>query len=126
MKNIVNVFIFNMLCVSFAFAQDNTAAPMQATQNPQMQNPSMLGAMFHMLPLCIIIYFIFYFFVSRPQEQINKRRKEMIDGLVRGDEVVTSSGIYGRVIQADAETILLEISQGVKVKFSKDALVKKI
>ena len=127
MKNLVSIFILNLLSVSFAFAQDGgNAVQGQVTQNPQMQNPSLVGAMFQTLPLVIIIYFIFYFFVSRPQEQINKQKKAMIDSLKRGDEVVTSSGMYGRVVLITDDTVLLEVFQGAKIKFNKDALVKKL
>ena len=46
--------------------------------------------------------------------------------LKKGDEVVTSSGIYGRIDLITDETVLLEVFQGTKIKFNKDAIVKKI
>ncbi|MDD7473205.1 MAG: preprotein translocase subunit YajC [Bdellovibrionota bacterium] len=120
MKYIVNLFVLSLLVPVMSFSQVNDTAT-QASKNP-----SMFQAMMNILPLCFIVYFIFYFFVTRPQEQLNKQKKEMLGSLKKGDEVVTSSGIYGRIDLITDETVLLEVFQGTKIKFNKDAIVKKI
>ena len=68
------------------------------------------------IPL-ILIFVIFYFFLIRPQQKRVKDHKLMVDGLQRGDEVITSGGIIGvveRVLEDDRIEVL--INDNVKVQ----------
>ena len=68
------------------------------------------------IPL-ILIFVIFYFFLIRPQQKRVKEHKEMVKGLNRGDEVITSGGIIGKVDRVfEDDRIVLEIAEGVKVQ----------
>ena len=70
------------------------------------------------LPL-IIIFGIFYFMLIRPQMKRAKEAKAMIAALSRGDEVVTSGGMLGRIDELADQFVTLEIADGVRVKVSK-------
>tara|TARA_B100001093_G_scaffold224069_1_gene214683 strand:- start:1290 stop:1574 length:285 start_codon:yes stop_codon:yes gene_type:complete len=68
------------------------------------------------IPL-ILIFIIFYFFLIRPQQKRVKDHRSMVDGLKRGDEIITSGGIIGiidRVLEDDRIEVL--ISNDVKVQ----------
>ena len=68
------------------------------------------------IPL-ILIFVIFYFFLIRPQQKRVKEHKEMVKHLKRGDEVITSGGIIGKVERVfEDDRIEVEISDGVKVQ----------
>ena len=68
------------------------------------------------IPL-ILIFVIFYFFLIRPQQKKAKEHKAMVTALKRGDEVVTSGGIVGRVERILGEDKLdLSISENVTVQ----------
>ena len=68
------------------------------------------------IPL-ILIFVIFYFFLIRPQQKRAKDHKAMVAALKRGDEVVTSGGIVGRVERILGEDKLdLSISENVTVQ----------
>ena len=68
------------------------------------------------IPL-ILIFVIFYFFLIRPQQRKQKEHKKMVDELKRGDRIITSGGIIGRVERIiDNEKIEVEISDNVKVE----------
>jgi len=68
------------------------------------------------IPL-ILIFVIFYFFLIRPQQKKIKEHKLMVAALKRGDEVVTSGGIVGRVERIlDDDKVDLLISENVTVK----------
>ena len=72
-----------------------------------------------LIPL-ILIFVIFYFFLIRPQQKKVKEHKVMVEGLKRGDKVITSGGIVGtveRIIENDRAEIL--ISDNVKVEVIK-------
>ena len=68
------------------------------------------------IPL-ILIFVIFYFFLIRPQQKKIKEHKNMVTSLKRGDEVITSGGIVGRIEKVhDDDKIDLSISENVTVK----------
>jgi preprotein translocase subunit YajC len=63
-----------------------------------------------------------YFLLIRPQRQQARRHSEMLDQLKVGDEVITSGGIYGEVTELDAERVMLEIDDDVRVAVAKRAI----
>ena len=68
------------------------------------------------IPL-ILIFVIFYFFLIRPQQKKAKEHKIMVEGLKRGDKVVTTGGIIGTVDRIiDNEKIEVEIAENIKVE----------
>ena len=69
------------------------------------------------IPL-ILIFIIFYFFLIRPQQKRVKDHKTMVEGLKRGDEVITSGGIIGtveRVMEDDRIEVLIGESTKVQI-----------
>ena len=71
------------------------------------------------IPL-ILIFVIFYFFLIRPQQKKVKEHKLMVENLKRGDQVVTSGGIIGKVERIiDNDKAEIEISDNVKVEVMK-------
>ena len=74
------------------------------------------------IPL-ILIFVIFYFFLIRPQQKKIKDHKSMVSSLKRGDEVITSGGIFGRIekVHEDDKADIL-ISDGITVKVVKSTI----
>jgi len=71
------------------------------------------------IPL-ILIFVIFYFFLIRPQQKKVKDHKTMVEGLKRGDKVITSGGITGTVERIiDNDKVEVEIAENVKVEIVK-------
>jgi preprotein translocase subunit YajC len=65
----------------------------------------------------IILVVIFWFLIFRPQQKRAKAHQAMLAAVVRGDTVVTSGGIVGKVTKVvDGEDLEVEVSKGVKVK----------
>jgi preprotein translocase subunit YajC len=68
------------------------------------------------LPL-ILIFVVFYFLLIRPQQKKIKQHRELLEGIRRGDKVVTGGGIIGTVTKVDSEhEVTVEIAKDVKVK----------
>ena len=110
---IARLFYLIVVCFSYvdgALAQDQVASQGAPTA------PSLLEALVQMLPMLAICYLIFYFMVIRPQEAKTKKHKAMMENLKKGDSVVTSSGILGKIAGIEAEHLLIEIAQNVKIK----------
>lgn len=72
------------------------------------------------LPL-ILMFVIFWFLLIRPQQKRAKAHKQMLSELKRGDNVVTSSGIMGKILQIDEEIVILE-SETSKLRISRAAI----
>ncbi len=74
--------------------------------------------------LIIILFLIFWLLVLRPQSKEFKEHQEFINGIKRGDDVVTDSGLIGKVAGIEKGYILLEIATGVKVKVETSHVAK--
>ena len=73
------------------------------------------------LPMLLIIV-VFYFFMIRPQMKKAKDLKQCISELKKGDKVVTTAGIHGRITDLNDTTIVLEVEGGTKIRFDKSAV----
>jgi preprotein translocase subunit YajC len=86
---------------------------------------NMNDPMFQTLTLALPMIAIFYFLLWRPQSQRQKQLRQMVDNLRRGDVVVTSGGILGKIVKAsnsEDPEILVEIADNVQVKVLKATL----
>jgi preprotein translocase subunit YajC len=75
------------------------------------------------LPLVLIIV-VFYFFMIRPQMKKQKELAAFRNSLAKGDKVVTTGGIYGKILEIKDNTVLLQVDDNVKLRIDKAALVK--
>lgn len=71
-----------------------------------------------------LIFVVMWFFMIRPQKKQQKELQNFRDSLKKGDKVVTIGGIYGTVVEIKEATVLIEVDNGVKMRVSKQALVK--
>ncbi len=78
--------------------------------------PGAQPSSFEMFLPFIFIFVIFYFLIIRPQSKRQKEHQKFLSELKRGDEVVTASGILGRVEGITDTVVTVEIADGVKVK----------
>ena len=75
------------------------------------------------LPLLLVIA-IFYFFMIRPQMKRQKETRKFREGLKKGDKVVTTGGIYGKISEVKENAIILEIAKDVEIKVDKNGIIK--
>lgn len=100
--------------ISQAFAQ--APAPAAAPD-------SFLGSLGSMLPL-LLMFVVLYFVMIRPQMKRQKEHRAMIEALAKGDEVVTSGGLVGRVTKLDDNHLRLEVASGVELQLQRSAVVQ--
>lgn len=74
------------------------------------------------LPFLILMMVVFYFLLIRPQTKRAKEHKAMVEGLAKGDEVVTSGGMVGKIVELGESFLTLEVAQGVKLKIQRHAV----
>ncbi len=76
-----------------------------------------------MLPLLLIIV-VFYFFMIRPQMKRQKEVRKFRESLAKGDKVVTTGGIYGKIVEVKETTIILEVAKDVNIVVDKNGIIK--
>lgn len=69
---------------------------------------------------------IMYFVLIRPQQRQVKEQQTLLAGLKKGDDVITSSGILGKIFAVDEKVITLEVSSGVKLRVLKSFVQGKV
>ena len=69
------------------------------------------------LPLALFV--LFYFLMIRPQQRRMKQHQEMLGGLKRGDNIVLSSGMMGKIVRVEDNVVGVEIATGVTVRVRK-------
>jgi len=74
------------------------------------------GGGLSMIVMMGLFVVIFYFLLIRPQQKKQKEHQAMLSKLANGDEVVTTGGILGRIVEITDNFITLEISEGVRIK----------
>ena len=97
------------LLISEALADGAAAIPTSGS----MVQIAMLG----------VFVLIFWLMIWRPQSKRAKEHKQLLSGLTKGDEAMTSGGILGKVIRVTDEYITLQISAGIDMNFQKSAIV---
>lgn len=106
------------MLINPAFAQQ-AAATAAATVDPAVAAANPLRILFQFL----VIFVVFYFFLIRPQQKKMREHQMMQMNVSRGDTIVTSGGIVGKVIRSNPEDLLVEISEGVRVVVVRDRVL---
>lgn len=89
----------------------------------QAAAPGQSNPLVTFLPL-ILVFVVFYFFMIRPQMKKQKEMSAYRSALKRGDKVVTTGGLYGRVHEVRENYILMDVGGDIKLKVDKSALLK--
>ncbi len=106
------------MLINPAFAQQ-AATTAAATVDPAVAAANPLRILFQFL----VIFVVFYFFLIRPQQKKMREHQMMQMNVSRGDTIVTSGGIVGKVIRSNPEDLLVEIAEGVRVVVVRDRVL---
>lgn len=103
--------ILSSILISSAYAQEAVPTPQSGTD-----------MFMNYLPF-ILIFLVFYVLVIRPQQRRLADQDKMIKALQRGDRVVTSGGIHGKIAQVEGnEVLMVEIADGVQIKIDRSSV----
>lgn len=83
--------------------------------------PAQADPIMSFLPL-ILIFVVFYFLLIRPQQKRAKEHKTMVEGLKKGDWIVTNGGLLGKVTDLGENFAKVQVSEGVEVKIQRAAV----
>ena len=102
------------MLISTAYAQ---SAPAAAPAN------DLSSSLMSMLPL-VLMFVVLYFVMIRPQMKRQKELKAMLDALAKGDEVVTTGGLLGKIAQLGDNQIGLEVGNDVVLQLQRSAVAQ--
>ena len=81
------------------------------------------NALVTFLPL-ILVFVVFYFFMIRPQMRKQKEMNNYRSSLKKGDKVITTGGIYGKVAEVKDNFVMMDVGGDIRLKVDKNALLK--
>jgi preprotein translocase subunit YajC len=84
--------------------------------------PAAQGGGYEMFIMIAIFFAIMYFMIIRPQQKRSKDHRKLLSSLSKGDEVVTSGGMLGKILKVGDNSIKVEIAEGVAIKVQKDSI----
>jgi preprotein translocase subunit YajC len=72
----------------------------------------------------ILIFFVFYFLLIRPQEKKRRLQEQLVSGVKKGEEILTNTGLFGTVTQINDSdnTVMVQIAKGVEIKMLKNTI----
>jgi preprotein translocase subunit YajC len=86
--------------------------------------PAAQGGGYSFLIMMALVFVVMYFFMIRPQTKRQKELRKFQESLAKGDKVVTTGGIYGRIHEVRDQYIIVEIDDNVKIRCDKSAILR--
>ncbi|MCL3781408.1 preprotein translocase subunit YajC [Prolixibacteraceae bacterium JC049] len=71
----------------------------------------------------VLVFAIFWFFIIRPQSKKQKQLRKFREELKKGDQVVTTGGIYGKITEIKDSAVTLQVDKGVNIKVDKTCVL---
>jgi preprotein translocase subunit YajC len=109
---------------ALVYGQD-AAAPAVPAGTPAATGAPAMSAWANMVPL-LLMFGVFYFLMIRPQQKKMKEQQAMLSALQQGDQVLTQSGLIGKVFGIQDKVVTVEIADNVKVKMLKSQVTQVI
>ena len=114
-RNIVKMLFINLALASSVLAQTPTPTEFSVGQR-----------FFAMMPMFFMVFMIFFFLVHLPQKKQAKLQEDLLASLKKGVVVTTTGGIRAKIAAVEQDTVLLEVSNGVKLKVEKQHIKSKV
>jgi preprotein translocase subunit YajC len=86
-----------------------------------MPQSAQAASLLNLLPL-VFIFGIFYFLLIRPQKTKEKEHQKLLAGLTKNDNIVTTGGIHGTIVNVKDKTIILRVDENVKLEVEKNCV----
>jgi preprotein translocase subunit YajC len=105
--------------------QENNTASTE-TQVPSGEEPTPTENVWMSFMPMILIFIVFYFLLIRPQDKKRREHEQLISGVKKGEEVMTSSGIFGQVVKINDNdnSVILAIAPKIEIKIAKSAILE--
>ncbi len=101
--------------------QAGAGAAAAADKAPASAMSSTMSMLWSIGPF-VLLFVVFYFFIIRPQNKKQKETKKMLEGLRKGDRIVTIGGIHGQVTSVKDNTVIVKVDDTCKLEFLRSAI----
>jgi preprotein translocase subunit YajC len=116
---IVGLFIAVLvLCSSCLFGTGSTSVVSANTSGGESET-STWESIWPMLVFLVVIFAMFYFVMIRPQRKRQKEQEAMMQGLQKGDRVITAGGIYGTIESVGDDNVVIKVEGGTTLRVNK-------
>jgi preprotein translocase subunit YajC len=106
--------------------------PTQATQQVDAappidpsELPGPLAGVTSMIPY-LLIFAVIYVLVVRPSNQQRKAQQDLLQSLQKDDEIITSGGVYGRIVSLEEKIAVVEIAEKVRIRLLRDRIATRL
>lgn len=108
--------------INDAYAETDTITVADTDKAPQA--PAPVESNWASIVPMLLIFVVFYFLLIRPQDKRRRQQETLVAGVKKGEEILTSSGLYGivRKINDSDNTILVQVANGVEIKMLKTSI----
>jgi preprotein translocase subunit YajC len=101
------------------------AIAQEAATQTQPATGGGLNSLLGFLPI-VLIFVVLYFLMILPQQRRQKKHREMLQAIKRGDKVVLSSGIHGIITTVRDQTFLVKVAEGTEIEIDKSSIAHKV
>lgn len=118
------MFINNAYAASEAKPTEGTETVTVQEDQQLPQSPEPVSNNWTSLVPMLLVFAVFYFLLIRPQEKRRRAQQDLVSGVKRGEEVITSSGIFGKVsrVNDSDNTVFVEVAKDVEIKMLKTSI----
>jgi len=120
------VFADNPPTPADSASQVSQLASQVSAEAPAAASGTTAGSLSGMLMPMALMFLVFYFLVIRPQQKKTKEHDQLTKELKRGDDVITNSGILGKITGVTDKVVTLEIAPNTRVKMLKSQVTRKL
>ena len=123
MKNILKIGFIAGLVITVLMLSASCLSPastvVSGNATGTAEEPSTFDSLWPMLIFLVLIFGMFYFVMIRPQRKRQKEHQDMIQGMQRGDKVITAGGIYGTVESVSEDSVVIKVESGTSMRVNK-------
>jgi preprotein translocase subunit YajC len=111
------------MLISTAYADNDTITIQNSETMPESPSAIETGWMTNLIPM-VLIFCVFYFLLIRPQEKRRREQENLVNGVKKGEEVLTNSGIFGVVTKInDSDNIIhIQVAKDLEIKILKNSI----
>lgn len=126
MKNILKIGIIAGLLVAVLLLSTScfaTSTPVGSSNTTGAEGEqSTFDSIWPMVIIMVVFFAFIYFMMIRPQRKRQKEHETMMQGLQKGDKVITAGGIYGTVESVREDSVIIKVESGVTMRVNKSSV----
>jgi preprotein translocase subunit YajC len=122
MNKILKIGIITGLLISVLVFFSGCLAPAATTSASGEATETSFFTQYGMIIILVVIFALFYFVMIRPQRKRQKEHQVMMEGLQKGDKVITAGGIYGTIDNLSEDTIVIKVEGGTTLRVARGSV----